>query len=188
MQSLPLQTFISSEAEDNNSLNVFIAYEDFETGKRAIKTYNYLVEHLGHECIFTNQMWKFDVLSVPKLREIAIRDAVGAQILIIALHGNNPLPPQVEAWAESWSAYNGNAVALVALFENLSEFEENPARYYLAGLARRCGIEFFCQPVWSGAVKHTAFSAGERSGKAFSALANVLEEQDRAVRRWGINE
>ncbi|MEY2466540.1 MAG: hypothetical protein QOD03_1061, partial [Verrucomicrobiota bacterium] len=28
----------------------------------------------------------------------------------------------------------------------------------------------------------------ERNGKAFSAIANILEEQDVAVLRWGINE
>jgi hypothetical protein len=187
MQTLPLQTFIASDSDENQSLNVFIAYEDFETGKRAIKTYNYLVEHLGHECLFTNQMWKFDVLSVPKLREMAVRDAIGAQIVIIALHGNNPLPPQVEAWVESWAACAGNTVALVALFEDLSEFAENPARDYLAGVAGHCGIEFFCQPSWSGASKDMT-GGREQNGKTFSAIANILEEQDVAVLRWGINE
>jgi len=74
MHTLSLPTFGSSETEVNSILNVVIAYEDLETGKRAMKTYDYMVEHLGDQCLFANQMWKFDVLAVPKLREIAAKE------------------------------------------------------------------------------------------------------------------
>ena len=50
--------------EINPTFNVVMAYEDFDTGKRAMRTYDYLVQHLGDECLFKNQMWKFDVLAV----------------------------------------------------------------------------------------------------------------------------
>jgi len=58
---------------------VVIAYEDFETGKQAKRTFDFLAEQLKDECQFTNQMWKFDVLNIPKLREMAAKDAAGAE-------------------------------------------------------------------------------------------------------------
>src|SRR5581483_4358351 len=49
--------------------NVVIAYEDFAAGRHAKETYDYLVRSLGRELAFDNQMWKFDVLGHPKLRD-----------------------------------------------------------------------------------------------------------------------
>src|SRR5207245_10236995 len=89
-----------SDLEVNNTFNVVIAYEDFETGKHAKSTYDFLVEHLHGECRFTNQMWKFDVLGIPKLREMAAKDAAMADIIIISSHGGEELPPDVKAWIE----------------------------------------------------------------------------------------
>src|SRR5262245_57788797 len=87
----------SAERESAPTFNVVIAYEDFETGKNAKKTYDFLVEHLGHECEFSNQMWKFDVLALPKLKEMAARDAADADIIIISAHGTSELPPEVKS-------------------------------------------------------------------------------------------
>src|SRR5579862_6505421 len=103
MHTLSLPALGSSDTEGSNALNVVIAYEDLETGKRAMKTYDYLVEHLGDQCLFTNQMWKFDVLAVPKLRDIAAKDAVAADIIIVAAHEGNELPAEVKAWISNGS-------------------------------------------------------------------------------------
>jgi hypothetical protein len=131
-------------SEDTNArFNVVIAYEDFETGKHAKRTYDFLVENLGSDCHFTNQMWKFDVLSIPKLREIACADAANADIVVISCHGDD-LPQHVKDWIESWLAAAGQPLALVALFGEACR--TNPARKYLKQAARRRHLEFFAQP------------------------------------------
>ena len=133
MQTLRFQA-LGSEKEVNSALNVVIAYEDLETGKRAIKTYEYMVEQLGNECLFSNQMWKFDVLAVPRLKEIAAKDAAAADIIIVSAHEGNHLPIEVKAWMESWLSYKSQASALVGLFGN--ESVNSPVRNYLAEVAR----------------------------------------------------
>src|SRR5579864_5473992 len=188
MQSLSLPAFGSSDAEVNPALNVVIAYEDLETGKRAMKTYDYLVEHLGDQCLFANQMWKFDVLSVSKLREIAAKDAAAADIIMIAAHGGNQLPREVKAWIELWLSYKTHASALVGLFG--IECVDNPVRDYLAGVAKRAKIEFFCQPgLWPGRAEkqYPANAAWSRNEKTLSVLATVVKEEP-TVSHWGINE
>src|SRR5215470_18066327 len=140
MQTLSLPTFGSSDNEVSPALNVVIAYEDLETGKRAMKTYDYLVEHLGSQCLFANQMWKFDVLAVPKLREIAAKDAAAADIIIISAHEGNALPTEVKAWIDLWLSYKTQATALVGLFGG--ESVESPVREYLADVAAKAKIEF----------------------------------------------
>src|SRR5262245_17135004 len=79
------------------AFNVVIAYEDFETGKQAKRTYDFLVDHLGRDCQFTNSMWKFDVLNIPKLLDIAVKDGLVADIVIISAHGQD-LPTHVKTW------------------------------------------------------------------------------------------
>ena len=180
---------------DYNSpaFNVLIAYEDFETGKHAKKTYDFLVENLGHDCRFTNQMWKFDVLSIPKLREIAVKDALTADIIILSSHGDE-LPGHVAAWIESWLREAHNALALVALFDgaNTTGGQLRATREYLARVAERGKMEFFSQPQNWADSKHQEeqFLFPRRpdfNRRTLSTLAGVVQ-RDVSFPRWGINE
>src|SRR5258706_2790481 len=91
---------LPSNLEANPNLNVVIAYEDFETGKQGKKTCDVLAENLGDGCKLSSQMWKFDVLGIPKLREMAAKDAAQADIVMISCHGHYDLPIEVKAWIE----------------------------------------------------------------------------------------
>lgn len=180
-----------SELDAKPTLNVVIAYEDFETGKHAKSTYDFLVEHLGHEFQFLNQMWKFDVLSIPKLRDMAAKDAAMADIIIISSHGRE-LSQEVKSWIEMWLAEKGNPMALVALFTGSSTDPRETAavRDYLDGVARRGRLEFFAQPdEWPGKKggEPFLFNRSSEVGKALSTLAGVVE-RDVSYPRWGINE
>src|SRR4051794_21772473 len=106
------------------------------------------MENLGHDCHFSNQMWKFDVLAIPNLREMAARDAATADIVIVSCRGGSELPAQVKSWLELWLAQQSNAIALVALFDSRGEdTAQNLAnRTYLAEAAKRGQMEFFAQP------------------------------------------
>src|SRR5437867_8328337 len=73
---------LPSDPEANPNLNIVIAYEDFETGKQAKKTCDFLAQNLSDHCQVSNQMWKFDVLGIPKLREMAATDAAQADVVI----------------------------------------------------------------------------------------------------------
>jgi len=182
----------SSDLESSPAFNVVIAYEDFETGKHAKKTYDFLVENLGHDCHFTNQMWKFEVLSIPKLREIAVKDAAMGDIIIISCHGDE-LPPHVKTWIESWLAMPGNPLALVALFDPAQNDpgQSRAARAYLEDVARRGRMEFFAQPdAPLEHHRHHLFPAAgkpEFNDKALSTLAGVVQRET-YIPRWGINE
>ena len=181
------------EADSGPPFNVLIAYEDFETGKHAKRTYDYLANNLGRECQLTNQMWKFDAFSIPKLREIAVRDATLADIIIISSHGDI-LPEYVENWVDSWLMQGSEALALVALFDRPeSQFDAASLKSYLADVARRAGLEFFAQPdEWPDSERDEAPSflvqrGPPASGRTLSTLAGV-NPRNTPIPRWGINE
>lgn len=188
MQTRAFPSLRASDSDVNSTLNVVIVYEDLETGKRAMKTYEYMVDQLGAQCLFSNQMWKFDVLAVPKLREIAAKDAAAAELILISAHEGKPLPKEVKAWIDLWLSYTTQASALVGLFG--AESVENPVRSYLEDIARRAGIEFFCQPgIWPGTTKaqSSAVRALKTNEHPFTYIpAGIVEGP--AMSHWGINE
>jgi hypothetical protein len=177
-----------SDPDAEPAFNVLIAYDDFEAGKQAKKTYDFLVEHLGGECEFANQMWKFDVLGIPKLREMAAKDANAADIIIVSCHAAGELSAEFKGWTELWLQQKCNAIALVVLldcpFGLTSEARET--RNYLAEVARRAGMEFFCEA--DGATSRPAEQSTRLSKlDAISTLASVVD-RDTASSRWGLNE
>jgi len=179
----------SPEPEPNPMFNVLIAYEDFDTGKNAKRTYDFLVEHLGDDCTFSSQMWKFDVLALPKLKEMAAHDAAEADIIIVSAHGTNDVPAEVKSWIEEWLGQKPHAIALVGLFDP-DAYLRNLPRSYLADVAKRGGMEFFAQPgFWPGDEKRSASGAAdpERSGKTLSVLAEMVQ-RDKDVSHWENNE
>jgi len=171
------------------TFNVVIAYEDFETGKHAKRTNDFLAETLGRECQFTSQMWKFDVLRIPKLREMASADAAAADLVVISCHGDE-LPADTREWIESWLGDPTGPLALVALFDRPREDGAGiPAvRGYLADAARRGNMEFFAQPdQWPGAPRSRECSAlhehRDRGQRTLSTLAGVFQ-RDLPESRW----
>jgi hypothetical protein len=182
----------TSDLEPDPIFNVVIAYEDFETGKQAKETYDFLVNNLRHECRFENQMWKFDVLSIPKLREMAAKDALMADIIIISCRGAHELSPDVKAWIDSWTYGRSNAIALVGLFgKDTEDSDNNGIRDYLADVAKRARMEFFAQPNALSFQRFNESFASDRGAKgdekALSALAGIVS-REQTFPHWGINE
>jgi hypothetical protein len=192
--SAQFSTLTSADMEVNSQFNVVIAYEDFETGKIAKRTYDVLLQNLGQDCQFNNQMWKFDVLGIPKLRELAAKDVTMADVVIISSQGIRPLPAGTKAWIDLWLAEKTNAIALVALFGEQGEHLENAraTRTYLAQVAKRAGIEFFAQPdLWPGKA-NTAVPVSMRNLPMNEDLTlpaiSSLKDRDTTFHHWGINE
>ena len=184
----------SSDLEANPTFNVVIAYEDFATGKHAKKTYDYLVANLGHDCQFCNQMWKFEVLGISKLREMAAKDAAMADVIIISTHGNTDVSAEVKVWIESWLSQKTEAIALVALFDSPHEnpTQTQAACNYLASVAKRANMEFFAQRQGSAGMPgvEDLFGLDRAVHVKAPAIAThcAAASPDLNFPRWGINE
>jgi hypothetical protein len=192
--ALSCPPFGTPDVGENASFNVVIVYEDFATGKHARKTYDFLVESLGHDCRFINLMWKFDVLKVAKLRDMAARDAALADIVIVSSHGSHELPAEVGKWIESWLADPGETLALVALFDRPEEKSEKMSeiRHYLADVAKRGRMEFLAQPYdWPSREREPERfilqPVSNLGGRTLSTLAGAVG-RELIVSDWGINE
>lgn len=129
-----------------SALRVVIAYNDLAAGKRAMRVMANLGKGLGEDIDFQPLPWSFDLLADMRWGEAAARDAVNADILIIATSSTRPFPPAVRRWAEAAiSRKQGTAAAVVALFGT----EQNPDGVGSSRLeaiqtaAQRAGLDFF---------------------------------------------
>ena len=183
--------FESSDAEPHQTFNILIAYQNLETGKHAKNTYDFLVKHLGADCQFTNEMWKFEVLSIPHLQEIAAKDAAMADIIMISCDGTQ-LPPEVSAWIERWLGQPHHAFALVALFDSPGEEGQTEVRSYLAGVAKRGEMEFFAQPDAGSPATNPdeLFRFQRQTGVEENNLPTLIayDHSETIFPRWGIKE
>ncbi|MDB6021399.1 MAG: hypothetical protein JWQ04_1256, partial [Pedosphaera sp.] len=193
------------ELENHPVFNVVIVYEDFAAGKHAKETYDYLVHQLGRDYEFNNQMWKFDVLGNAKMQEMAVKDAVLADLIIISTHGIGELPAEVSSWIEHWTIQKSRAMALVALVDRpADEIKNGPASINasLQSAARLAQISYFAQPNdWPD--RDDDFSIqqiSERAERTSTIMADFIHHHSPIVpspailaprsapARWGINE
>jgi len=185
--------FTPPELEANPVFNVVIAYEDLESGKQAMQTYDFLAQKVGRDCHFTNQMWKFDVFGIPSLRDIAVKDAAMADIIIISSQGDK-LPVQVKTWIESWLTLSGKAMALIALLRPAQQRTTRSAatQTYLAEVAKRAHMEFFAQTQQSAIQSWTGDALQfDRSASLSASIFppfTARSQPDASMPRWGINE
>src|ERR1043166_5679342 len=101
--------------QETPTLRVQMVYEDAETGLRAKRALESLAGHLELDADFNIGLSRFDLLREKAFRELAAREAEGADILLLSAHGNETLPPGVLAWLEEWLIRNAGRQRFVAV-------------------------------------------------------------------------
>jgi hypothetical protein len=134
------------DLDDKSKFNVVVIYEDGLAGRRPKHFYDKLVHELEDECAFSLQLWSFQVLAIPELRESAIESAAQADFVILSLHGKAGLPVDIREWIETWSKLIiGKGSALIALVDKSTTRggTNASALAYLKGVAKRTEVDFF---------------------------------------------
>jgi hypothetical protein len=133
-------------AEAPSPLGVLLLYEDLTTGIRAKQLVDQLVEHVNLVVSFRLDLRRFDLLPVPDLRGADTDQSLNSDILVLAAHGYDDLPPGVWAWLERWLGRNPEQPR--ALVMSLDERARNSAiasqiQFFLQAGASRAGVEVF---------------------------------------------
>ena len=138
----------SGDRSPPTPFNVVIMYEDFGTGKRAKKGFDYVAKELGNDLEFRHSMWRLDILQDPKLNILAAPALAEADLLIISLRGERQLPTKIRALIDERLAQTTNHdFALVALFERAASATRSSVYACLANLARQHGLDVFEQAI-----------------------------------------
>jgi hypothetical protein len=125
------------------AIGITIIYEDRAAGLRAKRFSDLLTELSGAADHSTPACWRFELIELPEIADLAARDAAASEFVIFSLRGDTSLSIATRGWIESWLA-DGPA-SLVALFdpERSRRNQTDGVRYYLRQAAADAGVAFF---------------------------------------------
>src|ERR1043166_9215448 len=194
MQTTLFEQFTDGQnPEIPRTLNIITFFEDVATGKRGKQIFDYLAGHLGGEFEFNHQVWKFDVLSTPTLRELAAKDVSDADIVIVSARGDRALAPEVKSWLDVWIGQHAAPIALVALFDPEHKHSETAPnlRHYLEQISKNGQMDFFSESE-SPLDEHLVDSGSQRRFDFDNSFQESILTQeppaDTTFPRWGIND
>jgi hypothetical protein len=126
-------------------LKVFVLYSakfGSEIGSRACRA---LRKKLGKEFSVNQSVWNVELLKSPKLRVLAAKEAMEADIVFIATEEGMPLEAEMTAWLELWQkrGRTGGA-ALVALLKRNSIHDPHLVAEALHQFAKDAKMDYFC--------------------------------------------
>lgn len=128
------------------AVRVAIAYDDLSARERAMRLLYHLENSVGPDVRFDRRPWSFNLLSDASYSDLAVKDAIDAEILIITRSTVETLPPEVNEWARTaFDCKQGQRAAVVALFgsEDDPEGPDSPPVQKIQAAAREAGLDFF---------------------------------------------
>ena len=177
-----------------SALNVLLLYEDAVTGVRAKLLVDQLVEHVNLIVSFHLSLCRFDMLSIPALRQLDPEESLSSDILVIAAHGHDDLPQGVRAWLERWFARNpegSRALALSLDDRARGSSHANQIQHSLQAAGSRAGVEVFSH---FGETQYSELDSAIAGIRYRAETTSMLMDEalhrsgSRSFRYWGIND
>jgi len=128
------------------NIKVLVAYDNFSSGCRAMEILKRLAGRGGVSGELTHFMMRFDLMADATFFELAVSEALVADMVVIATMERMELPQRVQDWVVQWILRKQDAPqALVATFEeNGNKMKEaGGVAEYLEKLAGYGRIQFF---------------------------------------------
>ena len=175
--------------EAKTPFNVVIAYEDFAAARRAKRLYESLLRALGDELAFDLSLWRFEVLALPRLRDVATQQAAEANMLIVSTSTEGDLAREVKNWLEAGLKQRENfPTSLVALSGGCSVADDSsPAHVSLHAMAFRFQLDFFAHTVDEDELGLARASQPARHWNAWLPQRMLFDEAP-SFSHCGINE
>src|SRR4051812_2536949 len=99
-------------------VTVVAIYEDGIAAQKGIEFFQKLSANLDPGCALSHQVWLFDELGVPKLRDTAAGEAVVADLVLISARRGDFIPAALKSWLDMWlENKSGRSPVMVLLVE-----------------------------------------------------------------------
>ncbi len=180
------------EVGDQEALNVFLLYEDSETGLRAQRSLGGLQARETQTTPLRTKLWRSELFGAQLLRDQAVIEAAGADVIILSFHGQQALPGEVREWFSLWLERKGDrpyAIGLLLDAHLAAQTRENPVMAEVQTIAAAAGADFFCgfcetfEADWDRRPEE-ALGKSVRSSLGLGADFYPVD----SYQHWGINE
>lgn len=130
----------------SDSLNVVLACRDYSAGMHALCLFDRLFScPEGKIPAGAQSIWKFDMLGISALREIAAQEGAAADLVIISTHASARLPDAVKTWFKLWTERrSGRTGAVVLVLDDFggNTFVPLPVESFIQECVTRAGMSF----------------------------------------------
>jgi hypothetical protein len=194
-----LEPSVLSEA-DSPLLKVAVLYEDSATRDHAAFVATHLAARLGGEVKLQTSWWRIHDLCDPRVGWEATEAAVGADVIVFALHAGREIPPEMRNWVESWVDSREHAVGAIAGLIGITSSPDNwisPRHQFLQQLAMRAGMDYLPQGYFDPheASARALADVAERTETVTPILKEILDQPAHRpgtiynpASHWGLNE
>jgi len=174
------------KALPDQPFTVVVAYEEYDSGLRALELYHRILAHWAEAVDFRLIIWKFEPLGIPSLLAKATDDAIHADLILVSLSGNHALPSEAAAWISGWrdKTVRGPALALLLDAQYHAKLHAREILAFLRAVAHHSGLPFFSSS--ESTLDRTHFQSVSFSShtELLHAALHPAEYQD----HWGLNE
>ena len=158
--------------------SVVLAYDTFDDGIRAKDLFDTLVLDHSELFQFTCHLWKLDVLREPQLLKAATRDALRADMIVLAIRQWQQLPVEAKRWIEHWlPARQADSGALVLLLGGKPRQVGDTTNEWasLKQLAESVHVQVFCKDTtWPAVDSHLTMRITNPTSRGTAELINAL--------------
>lgn len=176
-------------------LKVAVVYQDNSTRRWARQVCDRVRDLVGEDAARC-RTWSLDELLTPERLAQAAAEAAQADVIVVALHAEEDLPPALHSWVEAWLPHRLQvAGALVALLgpSEAAGAEQDHVRQYLHAIACQGGLDFLVEerprPAGLPAAVQGELLLDEDSAallwRAETAGGHPIAPE---LRHWGLNE
>lgn len=174
------------------ALDVVVLYEDSATRDRALQVCDRLAVELESEVKLEFTWWRLDFLLDASVAWEATEAAVGAGMIVFALHLGHGLPHTLEHWVDTWAddrdAVEGALVGLIGLGSDTATWACS-RHNLLRKIAARARMDYLPQGYFNpDEVSAAAMSkVDERAHNLTPTLKEILGHSHPSS-HWGLNE
>src|SRR5579862_8010593 len=86
------------------AMNVVMACQDYSAGMHALCLFDSIFADPDNNVPRgTQSIWRFDMMGIATLREIAAQEAAAADLVIVSMHAPENLADTVKTWIATWT-------------------------------------------------------------------------------------
>lgn len=106
-------------------LEVSLAYQDLATGLRARRFLEDLLASSQIQAEINLTLWNLSLFHLTEIRELAVLNAVKADLVVLSLRGDNGLEAETEKWLAQWVTGRGEEECALAVLihSNVQEMD-----------------------------------------------------------------
>jgi hypothetical protein len=132
----------------STALKMLMIYSDKQSAEVGEEVARNLRKSLGAKFEVAQTSWNSELLKSDKLCDIAAKDALESNIVIISTSEARTLPAELSRWVQLWRDKRSQAPAALVALLNKNELvchEEDRVRKWLRLTAQRAHMDFFCR-------------------------------------------